>query len=60
MSRLWGGGREEESGLPRRFLGRRGCSLPLEVSGLWDLWKWEEEVGGGETGREGGGCRNVT
>lgn len=24
------------------------------------FWKWKEEVGGGETGREGGGCRNVT
>ena len=26
-----------------------GTFFPPEVSGLWDIWKWEEEVGGGET-----------
>lgn len=37
------------SRLPTGFLERREHFLPSEVSGLWDLWKWEEEVGGGAT-----------
>lgn len=41
------------SGLPSESPERRGTFLPpLEVSGLWEVWKWEEEVGGGDTGEE--------
>lgn len=46
MSRL-GRGRCQDS--PGGFLERREHFLPSEVSGLRGIWKWEEEVGGGET-----------
>lgn len=48
LSLLW-----LETGVSRMGRGRwqdsSAESLPSEVSGVWGKWKWEEEVGGGET-----------